>query len=68
MTRKKIPIADQIEEARRHRDEIEKQAAGDETLSDRLDRAEGIVLTLAFVEAYEQGFRDYFAARQKQGN
>lgn len=62
----KIPLVHQIQEAERHRDEIHKLAAEDETLSDRLDRAEGIILTLRFVQTYEAGFRDFFAA-QKQG-
>lgn len=56
----KIPLIDQIAEAELHRDEL--RQAGH---TDRLDRAETIVLSLRFLQTYEQGFRETFM-RQRQ--
>lgn len=61
----KIALIDQIEEAERHRDELAAAHEVDGSDEVRLDRAEGIVLTLRFVQTYEQNFRDFFASQQK---
>lgn len=61
----KIALIDQIEEAERHRDELAAAHEIDGSDEARLDRAEGIVLTLRFVQTYEQNFRDFFASQQK---
>lgn len=61
----KIALIDQIEEAERHRDELAAAREVDGSDEARLDRAEGIILTLRFVQTYERGFRQFFASQQK---
>ena len=66
----KIPLPDQIAEARRHRDSLEALRAEGVTytegpdLETRLHRAEGIVLTLEFIKTYESEFRQFMANRK----
>lgn len=59
----KIALVDQIAEAERHRDDLEADAFGNPDALERLHRAEGIVLTLNFVQTYEQGFREFVRSR-----
>lgn len=59
----KIPLADQIEHAEHHRDALARLAAEGVTMTDvpdlqrRLDCQEATILTLRFVQAYEQPMR-----------
>jgi hypothetical protein len=52
----KITLSEQIIEAELHRDELV-AASADIT---RINRAEANVLSLRFLQTYEQGFRDTF--------
>lgn len=52
----KIPLADQITEAEQHRDDLIASAAD----TTRTDRSEAIILSLRFLQTYEQGFRETF--------
>lgn len=61
----KVALVDQIAEAERHRDDLEASADGNPDVTERLHRAEGILMTLSFVQTYEQGFREFFRSKQE---
>jgi len=54
----KVPITDQITEARRW---LSVLPAGE-----RRDRAEGVVLTLEFMKVYRSDFYEFMAQRSKE--
>lgn len=61
----KVALLDQIAEAERHRDDLEAGAVDNPEAKERLHRAEGILLTLSFVQTYEQGFREFYRSQQE---
>ena len=61
----KISLPEQLREAETHRDEMQAQASTRPTLTSRLHRSEGIVLTLRWLETYEIPFRAFMAQRSK---
>jgi hypothetical protein len=61
----KISLSEQIREAETHRDELTELASKRPTLTDRLHRAEGIILTLRLIETVEPEFRSFMAERSK---
>lgn len=66
----KVPLTEQIQEATRYRDSLEKlREEGFEyteapDLETRLHRAEGIVLTLKLLQVTEQDFREFMRQRR----
>lgn len=52
----KVSLSEQIIEAEFHRDELVAAPAD----TGRINRAEAIVLSLRFLQTYEQGFRETF--------
>lgn len=60
----KIPLADQITEAEQHRDELLAAVTKRPELSDRLDRSEGIVLTLRLIATVDAEFRQFMKSRK----
>ena len=68
----KVPLSDQIQEAERYRDSLAKLAEEGATLTEppdlstRLHRAEGIVLSIRFLQTYEQQFREFMRQRSNQ--
>ena len=62
----KVPLSEQIEHAERHRDALAKLAAEGVTMTEgpdlqhRLHCQEATILTLRFVQAYEQPMRDTY--------
>jgi hypothetical protein len=60
----KIPLADQIAEARLHRDALAKALPDKPHLRERLDRAEAGLLTLTVFEQYETEFRQFMATQK----
>lgn len=55
----KVPLSEQIHEAEVHRDAIATAAAQKPEMAPRLDRSEGIVLTLRLLETVEPEFRQF---------
>jgi len=61
----KIPLADQIAEAEHHRDALQIAIAARPELAERLNRAEGMVLTLRLIQATEGPFREFMKTRTR---
>lgn len=61
----KVPLAHQIEEAERHRDELWGAVSRNFEPQSNLDRAEAIVLTLRWLQVYEPDFRQYMDERKE---
>lgn len=59
-----IALADQIAEARLHRDALAKALPDKPHLRERLDRAEAGLLTLTVFEQYETEFRQFMATQK----
>ena len=55
----RITLSEQIAEAETHRDAIAAAVAQKPAMAPRLDRSEGIVLTLRLLETVEPQFRDF---------
>lgn len=53
----KVPLSDQIEEARLHRDALEKAVADKPHLLERLHRSEALLLTVTAYAAFETDIR-----------
>jgi hypothetical protein len=62
----KIGLADQIAEARLHRDALANALPDKPHLRERLDRAEAGLLTLTVFEQYETEFRQFMAKQSKE--
>lgn len=66
----KVSLSDQLKEAIRHRDNLQRLIDEGVQLPDpedhlrRLHKAEGIVLTITFNQTYEAGFREFMRQRR----
>lgn len=59
----RITLSEQIAEAETHRDAISAAVAIKPEMAPRLDRSEGIVLTLRLLETVEPEFRQFMRQR-----
>lgn len=61
----KIPLADQIAEQERRRDELNTLTKSTAEATDRLNAVEGTILTLRLLQAYEVPFREFMKTRMR---